>query len=512
MTPEMIIVLGVVVLAVFFFVSEKLPVDLTAILVMAVLLVTGILTPAEGISGFSNVATVTVGAMFILSAALQKTGAVSFLGALSSKIFKFNFWVGLVGLMILVGAASAFVNNTPVVAVFIPIMLGLAATNKLSPARLLMPVSFASMFGGVCTLIGTSTNILVSAVAVQHDLPALGMFEFTKLGLIFFGTGVLYMALIGVRLIPVRMSDGNLTEKYKMRDYLTDIIVLPGAKSVGMRVADSPLVKEMDIDVLEVIRAGRRLLVPVSDIVLRENDLLRVRCDIKQIQQLKDRMGIQTQSDCELQDENFRCEDLRLTEVVVAPNSRLIGKTIKSATFRNIFHATALALRHRGHLINTGFTDTPLTAGDAILVESREENYEALKDNKNFVIVSDVEAPQYRKSKIIPALLIIAFVITTATIGLLPIMVGAIIGATLLVVVGCITLEEAYDSIDWKVIFLLGGIISLGAALDKTGTASYLSGKLIQYLGGWGPVAIVAALYLVTSLLTGMMSNMPRLC
>ncbi|MDD4356886.1 MAG: SLC13 family permease [Smithellaceae bacterium] len=292
-----------------------------------------------------------------------------------------------------------------------------------------------------------------------------------------------------------------------MHDYLTDIILLSGNKSIDMRVADSPLIKELEIDVLEVIRNGQRLLVPVSDIVLRENDLLRVRCDIKQLQELKDKVGIQMKSDCELHEKDFQCEALMLTEVVIAPNSRLIGKTIKSSYFRNVFRATALALRHRGQLYNTGFADTPLNAGDAILVEARKENYDALKNNKNFVIVSDIETPQYRKDKIIPALLIIAGVIVTATLGILPIMVGAIIGSVLLVMVGCITLEEAYDSIDWKVIFLLGGIISLGVALEKTGAAMYLSEKMIRFLGQFGPMAIVAALYLVTTLLTSTMSN-----
>ncbi len=390
---------------------------------------------------------------------------------------------------------------------FIPILLGVAATNKLSPSRLLMPISFASMFGGVCTLIGTSTNILVSAIAVQHGLPALGMFEFTKMGLVFFGAGLVYMIAFGVRLIPVREAEENLTDKYRMHDYLTDIVLAEDAKSVGMRVADSPLVKELEIDVLEVIRNGQRILVPVSDIVLKENDLLRVRCDIKQLQTLKERMGIQMKSDCQLQDEDFRCDNLSLTEVVIAPNSRLIGKTIKSAYFCNVFRATALALRHGGQLYNTGFADTPLRAGDAILVETRKENYTTLRNNNNFVVVSDIETPQYRKDKILPALAIITAVIVTAATGMMPIMVGAIIGSILLVIFGCITLEEAYDTIDWKVIFLLGGIISLGVALEKTGTAAYLSNQMISVLGDLGPVAIVAALYLMTSLLTETMSN-----
>jgi len=194
-------------------------------------------------------------------------------------------------------------------------------------------------------------------------------------------------------------------------------------------------------------------------------------------------------------------------EVVVAPNSRLVGRTVKSSYFQNIFRATALALRQRGQLLNTGFTDTPLKSGDAILVETRKDNYDALKNNRNFVIVSDIETPRYRKSKVIPALVIISGVIAAASLGILPIMVTAIVGSILLILVGCITLEEAYDAIDWKVVFLLGGIISLGTALEKTGAAMYLSGKMIRLLGDLGPAVIVSVLYLMTSILTELMSN-----
>lgn len=507
MTVEMLIVLGVIVLAVILFASEKIPTDLTAILIMSILLLTGIITPQEGVSGFSNSATVTVGAMFILSAALRETGAVNYLGVLSSRIFKFNFWVGLIGTMIAVGFASAFINNTPVVAIFIPILLGVSMDNKIGAARLLMPISFASMFGGVCTLIGTSTNIIVSSIAVQHGFPAFTMFEFTPLGLVFFAVGMIYMVAVGVRLIPEKKTAGDLTQKYRMHNYLTDVVLLGNTKLIGVAVKDSPLVKELEIDILEVIRNGRRVPTPLSETVLQENDLLRVRSDIGQLQKLKDRVGIQMKTDCELHDEDFRCEDLILTEVIIAPNSFLVGKTIKSARFRNIFRATALALRHKGELFNVGFSETPLSAGDAILVESRRENYNDLRNDPNFVIVSDIERPHYRREKIIPALLIITGVVVTATLGLLPIMVGAIIGCILLVVTRCLTLNDAYSAIEWNVIFMLGGIISLGIALEKTGTAMLISNKIIGLVGDLGPAAIVSALYLLTMLLTSIMSN-----
>jgi len=507
MTTEMIIVFGVIILAIILFATEKLPVDLTAIIVMGVLLITGIITPEEGLSGFSNTATITVGAMFIVSAALRKTGAVNFLGIISSKIFKINFWVGLIATMITVGVVSAFINNTPVVAIFIPILLSTASDNKLSPAKLLMPISFASMFGGVCTLIGTSTNILVSSIAVQHGLTPFTMFEFSSLGLVFFAAGMIYMISIGVNLIPKRDVGNQLTEKYDMNNYLTDIILLPDAKSVGKKLIDSPLVKELEIDILEVIRNKHRLLSPLSSITLEANDVLRVRCDIKQIQKLKDRIGIEFKANKNIYDEDFEKEELILTEVIISPNSNLIGQTIKSAKFRNIFKANALALRHKGQLYNLGFSNTKLRAGDAILIEIRKENYDNIKNNPNFVIVSDIEMPKFRKSKIIPALLIVIGIVLTASLEILPIMISAIIGSILLILTKCITLEETYRSIEWNIIFLLCGILSLGVALEKTGAALLLSNQMINIVGNLGPTAVVSAFFLITFLLTGIMSN-----
>jgi di/tricarboxylate transporter len=507
MTTEMLIVIGVILVAIILFATEKIPVDLTAVIVMGILLLSGIISASEGLSGFSNTATVTVAAMFIVSAALTKTGAVEFLGVVSSKIFKHNFWIGLIGTMIFVGAISAFINNTPVIAVFIPILLSISADNKINPSKILMPVSFASMFGGVCTLVGTSTNILVSSIAEQHDQPAFSMFEFSSLGLTFFAAGMIYMIFFGVNLIPKRRYEGELTQKYRMGEYLTDIILLPEAKSVGTRLADSPLVKEMEIDVLDVIRNEKRLMRNPTQVVLEANDVLRVRCDIKQIQKLKDRVGVMLKSDFELHDADFKAENLELVEAIVAPNSNLIGKTIKSTRFRNIYRANALAIRQRGQLMQKDLINIILKAGDAILLEVRKEDYELLKTNKDFVIVSDVDIPKFRREKIFLVLLIAAGIIITATFEILPIMVSAIIGCILLVLTKSITLEEAYQAIDWKVIFLLGGILSLGIALDKSGTALYISDKMVGLIGGLGPVALVAAFYLLTSLLTETMSN-----
>lgn len=507
MTIEITIVFVILVGAIILFSLEKMPVDLTAIVVMAALLTTGIITPGEAISGFSNPATITVGAMFVISAALNKTGALLFFGDITSRVFRYGFLFALFSTMIVVSLVSAFINNTPVVAVFIPILLKVAKDNGINPAKLLMPLSFASIFGGVCTLIGTSTNILVSSIAVQYGQPAFGMFEFTRLGAIFLVIGIFYVVFIGVKLIPQRRIEDDLTQSFRMNDYLTDIVILPEAKSVSKRLIESPLIKELDLDVLYVLRKGARLLRPINTIFIEPGDVLRVRCDIQKIRAIQERVGVVLKSNLKIKQEDIEAVDILLVEAIIAPNSELEGQSLKSINFRYKFRATALALRHRGQLLHEAFATTRLSAGDALLIEVRKENYRHIKNNQNFVLVSDVDVPKYRKRKIIPAITIVAVVVTMATAGILPIMASALIGCILLVLVGCIKLDEAYQAIDWKVIFLLGGILSLGFALEKTGAAVLVSGFLINSLGGFGPVVVLAAIYLMTSILTESMSN-----
>lgn len=507
MSLEIVFVLVMLLLAVVLFATEKLPVDLVALLVMAVLLLSGIITLEEGVSGFSNSATVTVAAMFVLSAGLFRTGVVNTLGAFVVSVYKFNLWVAIAVTMAIVGALSAFVNNTPIVAIFLPIMLGVARDVNVPASRLLMPLSFASMFGGVCTLIGTSTNILVSTIAERHGLPAFGMFEFSSLGVIFFAVGTVYMLVVGIRLIPRRASEKGLTQKFGMGEYLTEIVLLPEAKSVGKTLVESPLAKDLGIQIIEVIRDGKRLRLPPSKTVLRGEDILRVVGNVEKIKALQEREGIQLKPSSKWADEDLEADDTLLVEGIVAPNSFLEGKTLKKARFRNRFHATVLAIRHRGELMREHVGDTVLRAGDTLLIEIRNEDLDNLREDEAFVFVTEVGLPKFRKRRMIPALLTVVAVIASASTGLLPIAISAIAGSVLLVLFRCLTLEEAYKAVEWKVIFLLAGALSLGVALEKTGTALLISDFLISTVGSLGPVALVAAFYLLTSLLTEAMSN-----
>lgn len=507
MNYEMIFVFAVLALAVFLFVTEKLPVDLVALVVLGLLLISGIITPIEGLSGFSNTATITVASMFILSAGLFKTGAVDFLGAFVNRIFKRNFWTAMIIVMCLVGALSAFINNTPVIAIFLPILLGAAREIKVSASKILMPISFASMFGGVCTLIGTSTNILVSSIAEKQGLPPFSMFEFAPLGLIMFAVGTTYMLLVGIKLIPERRGEGDLTETFSLNEYLTEIVLLTKAASVGCEIKNAPIVHDLDIAILEIRREEETIHQPNGDVVLEANDVLLVRCDLEKIRALQEREGVSLKPQAKWGDESLTSEDYHLLEAVIDPNSSLIGSTLKKSNFRENYGATVLAIRHRGRLLREKLSDTVLSAGDLLLVEIHRERLNSFKRNNDFIITSEKQMVEFRRNKVLIAASIVAGVILAASLNFAPIVVAAVVGAILLILLGCITLEEAYEAIEWKIVFLLAGVLSLGIALEKTGAARIISTQLVDSVGTFGLVALVSAFYLLTSVLTETMSN-----
>lgn len=507
MNFEMVFVFGVLLLAVYLFVTEKLPVDLVALVVMALLLISGVVSPGEGLAGFSNTATVTIAAMFILSAGLFRTGAVTFMGAFINRIFKSSFWIAILLVMLIVGLLSAFVNNTPVIAIFLPILLGAARETGISASKILMPVSFASMFGGVCTLIGTSTNILVSSIAEKNYLPAFTMFEFAPLGLIMFAIGTAYLFLIGIRLIPDRRGQGDLTEVFALSEYLTEIVLLPEAASVGYSIKDAPLVRDLDITILEIQRDGERKFQPTGEIVLQADDILLVRCNLDDIRALQERSGIRFKPQTKWGDESITSEDFRLLEAVVDPNSPLVGSTLQKSNFREQYGATVLAIRHRGKLLREKLSDTRLSAGDLLLLEIHLDRLGALKRSGDLIVTSEQQTVEFRRNKVVIAVAVVAGVILAASVNLAPIVVTATVGALVLILTKCLTLDEAYQAIEWKIIFLLAGVLSLGAALENTGAARLISTQLISTVGTLGLIALVSAFYLLTSLLTEMMSN-----
>ncbi len=508
MNLEIILVFVVAICAVVLFATEKLSVDLIALLIMASLMILGIINADQAIAGFSNKATVTVAAMFVLSAGLFKTGAVSYLAKLTTIVFKKNYWLGLITVMFAVAFFSAFINNTPVVAVFIPILLGVAKEIKASASKLLMPMSFASMFGGVCTLIGTSTNILVSSIAEERGQPAFSMFEIAPLGLIMFAAGMIYMLLIGIRLIPDRRQKGDLIESFDLQEYITEVVLLEDAPSVGHAIKESPIIKDLDIAIVDIQRGDEMISVPPPEFVLQPGDVLRVRCDLEKFNKIQARSGVLFKSQFKWHDSDVEKMDVKLVEVVLVFNSDLVGKSLAELEFREKFGAIVLALRHRGKLMREKIADTKLSAGDTMLLEVKADRYNQFRQNPSFVIISETEQVVYRKSKLIPALLILAGVILTATLGITPIVVSSVVGAILLILVGCLKMEEVYQAIEWRIIFLLAGVLTLEAAMENSGAAPLISTTIISVVSHWGGlVALVSAFYLMTFIFTEMMSN-----
>lgn len=503
MTWSILAVMAILIAAVVLFVSEKLSIDLVALLVLGSLLVLGLVTPEEGVSGFSNPATVTVAAMFVLSSGLQRTGAAASLGRLLLRWGRSHFLAMLV-VMLAAGVLSAFLNNTAAVAVFIPLVLTLAARRKISASKLLIPLSFASQFGGVCTLIGTSTNLLVSAISKEAGYGSFSMFEFTRMGLVLFVAGTLYFLLIGRWLLPER-SARELAKEYHLDDFITELRVMAGSPLIDHTVKDSRL-SEHDVTVLRLLHGEQRIWAPLRQ-PLQAGDVLLVRGRLPDLMALRESARLQLNADFRLRDTTLEPQDMRLLQVLVVPGSKLIGETLESIDFRSRFKGIVLAMRHHGRTINSQLHKSPLELGDLLLVQVPRAQLEYLRSDEALLILEDAPDASDRRHKAPIALVILSLVVGLAALDLVPILTGSLLGCLLLVLSRCLTTDEAYQAIDWKVIFLLAGLLPLGLAMAKTGAAPWLAGLAVAAVGDWGPIATLAALYLLTTILTEFMSN-----
>ena len=503
MSIDAILVLAILIGAVALFVSEKYPIDFVALLVLGTLLALGLVTPQEGISGLSNPATVTVAAMFILSAGLQKTGATAAVGRLMVRFGQSHF-TALVVIMGTITVMSAFINNTAAVAVFIPLVMLVANRRKIAASKLLIPLSYASQFGGVCTLVGTSTNLLVSAISEQAGYGAFSMFEFSRMGLILFVAGVLFFLLLGRWLLPERQAQA-LSSAYQLGEYVTEMRVRENSPLVGKSVLESQLGKEHDVTVLRILRKGETIWAPLRQ-VLKPDHVLLVRGEIGELIRLRDSMRLELNVDFKLRDETLQTEDLRLVQALVAPGSNLIGHNLKQLDFRNRYKALVLAIQRRGETIRDKLNTVVLGLGDAMLIQAHEAEITALRSNQNFIVLDEVPGTALRhKAPLVIGILLA--VVGLAAFNVFPILVTALLGCLAMVLTRCLRLEEAYKAVNWQVIFLLAGILPLGIAMQKSGAAGSIAESAVGMVGGMGPVAVLAVVYLMTSVMTDTMSN-----
>lgn len=377
-------------------------------------------------------------------------------------------------MMAFVALISAFINNTPVVAVFIPVVLQVAHASGKSASKMLIPMSFASILGGTCTLIGTSANILVNGIAEKEGLPAFGMFEFTKYGIIVLAVGMLYMVLVGFKLLPERKMEQDLDAKFGIRDYLSEIELLENADAIGKRIMDTTPVKELAMDIIEVRGNGSRFSMPSGDFVLQEGDVLKVNCDVQKIKELKDRAKVHVQSTKRMGGEDVKGKNSTLVELVIVSGNPFEGKTLREVDFRRRYRAVPLAIRQREEVLHYELYNVRLKAGDVVLAEVKKYYLDELKKHENsaeapFVVLSEAPMVDFKRKQFPWVGFIVGMVVLLATIGVVDIMVGAIAAVDLLVITRVLSMKQAYEAVSWKIVFLLAGALALGTAMKKSG-------------------------------------------
>ena len=505
---ETLIVSAILLLALVLFVTELVPIDLTALLIVGLLILTGVLTPAEGFSGFSHPAPVTVAAMLVLSAGLIRTGAVAKLGQKVSALGGSSELSHLAVIIPVVALMSAFVSNTAAVAMFIPLVLNIAREKNLSPSKMLLPLSYAAILGGACTYIGTSTNIIVGTIYAAGGRPPLQMFEFSGLGMVLLGLGAVYMLSIGQRNLPSRPTEASLTEGYRLREYLTELVIRADSPLLDKTLKETDFSQQLDIEVLEIQRGQYKLRLFIQDIQLKRGDVLIVKGSLENILKIRDTEGVDILAEVKLSDRDLKSEDVTLAEAVISPDSFLIGRTLKEANFRQRYQATALAIRRHGSQIRDKLGRVRFQVGDMLLVQVRKVVLGNLRQDSDFMLIlEESQGSDFRFSKLPIAALIFLGVIVAAASRELSIELAALFGAMAMVLTRCITLQQAYRTVDWRIVILIGGTLALGTAMEKTGTANLIAESLVAWSGALGPVALIAVLYLLTLGMTELMSN-----
>ncbi len=499
------IVLGLLVLGCVLFARETLPVDVITVGLLLALVGSGTVSVATAFSGFSSEIIVMLASLFILGGALQETGVMDAIGASLLRLAKGGHNRLLFGLMGVGSCLSAFMNNTTVTALLIGPAASAAQKLKISPSKVLLPLAYASILGGTCTLIGTSTNIAVSGYLSAQHLEPLGLFEITPIGLIIVTVGILYLFLFGKRLLPAHL-DQSLTDDFAIRDYLSEIVIMPDSPLIGQRFVESDLAR-LGFRVLKVLRGKRAPFAPAAESIIAERDVLLVTGKIADLIAVKRTEGIEIKSDLKVSDQDLQSSDLQLVEALVTPQSNLIGRTLKETDYRRESGLAVLAIYRRGQSLREKIGSIKLKVGDLLLVQGRKDRLEAAKRTRTLSVLEELNPAVLRKRKgfYVTGFFLLALIV--GGLGILPVSLCFLGAAILTVLFNCVPADRIYEFIEWRLLVLIGGMTAFGKAMVETGAARMLADGIVAWLEPVGVMPILAGFFVLTILLTQPMSN-----
>ncbi|MDA7920216.1 SLC13 family permease [Verrucomicrobiales bacterium] len=501
-----------VLLAVFAcFIKEWVSSELAALGGMSVLIILGVLRESDLKVVFGNPAPITIGAMFIVSEALVRTGAIDAIA------IKFSEWAGksmsraLVIIALIVVPLSALMNNTPVVVVFLPVIMAFSRSSGLKASKLLIPLSFLSILGGTMTLVGTSTNLLVASVAKDGGQPPFGIFEISKLGAIYAAIGFTYLYFFGSRLLPSRDTVSSLLDAEDTRRFLSGVKISEDSPLIGERLIEHPLFSTSRRTIVyEVIRQGIPVTeIPLDAMVMREGDILHLRATSKQLAVIKETEGLKMMHDrsSSSDEKKEKGPEIKTVEAIIGNKSSLIGRTIRSSNLRRHFGVVVAAVHRKGENVEEGFQDTLLQFGDTLLIEGPVDNLVRLQQRDDFLSLNELNVKAPRNSKVLIAVGILLGVIACSAFEVMSITSAALVGAVAVLLTRCVDVKDAYKSIQWSILFLIYGMLAIGRAMENTGGAEMLANQVVGVMAVFGPVAILAAIYMLSSLLTEMVTN-----
>jgi len=499
-TLQVILIVAIVIGIFALFATEKLPVDLTALFSILILLLTGLLTPVEAVSGFSNQATITILAMFILSEGIKKSG---FIYLISENILKFTTTLTKQLLAIpVISLIGAFINNTASMTILAPMIMDISAKTKSYATQLLIPVSYLSMAAGTLTLIGTSTNLLVNDIYVRHGFEPIGLFEITKMGIFVFLIVSIYFLTIGRHLLPKHKGNADVSDPYQRMSFNTDVVLPIKSQLLGKSIKHSGLL-EAGIKIISIKRKGRIYKKNLNHKKLLKDDELAIFGTRMNIFKAIEQKLIKFKSTTTRPDAT---KEYMTDQLMIASGSSLIGQNIGSIVFTRRFDATLLGIKRGTRALQTDIRSVNLKFGDILLIKSKPETLEAMKLSDDFVYIGESSGP-YRTEKMKVALGIMLLVILLAAFNIFPIMTAAILGVILMALTKVINLQEGYRAVNWQIIFLLAGVIPLGIALEKTGTIQLIADFIVNIAGFMPPILLLGVFYLITTLLTEIISN-----